>query len=210
MYRAGDLTPDIYVVTDGLVEMRVGLSILKKSAEFCPGSPTHNIPSVLVAVLGQSSVVNDIPELLQRSGMDTITSTWLAHFEECTAVSKEPATLLAVGKAQLLSEVRSQERLERIRWFVKSCTSFRWQRVSAIEKARRGMIYGDEINERKPSPLQQAKDICEVTMRIRNKKVLQFDILLMFSNPNQTSLVFLVCPQTAASAYLYAQIREAR
>ncbi len=182
MYRAGDLTPDIYVVKDGLVEMRVGLSIPKKSAEFCPGSPTHNIPSVLIALLGQSSVVNDIPELLQRSGMDTLTSTWLAHSEECTAVSKEPTTLLAIGKAQLLAEVRSQERLERIRWFVKSCTSFRWQRVSAIEKARRGMIYGDEISESKPCQLQQSRsrDICEVTMQFKKKKVPKNVTTLMF------------------------------
>ena len=171
MYSAGDLTTDVYVLKDGLIEMRVGLSIPKKSAEFCPGSPTYSIPSVLVAVLGQSSVVNDIPELLQRSGIDAITSAWLAHPEECTAVSKEPTILLAIGKAQLLSEVRSLERLERMGWFVKSSTSFRWQRVTAIEKARRGMIYGEEICERKPARLQQAKDICEVTMQFQNKKV---------------------------------------
>ena len=179
LYRAGDSTDEIYIVKDGLIEMRVNLTIPKKSAEFCPQCPNHSIPSVLIAVLSQSSVVNDIPELLQRNGLEIITNTWVAHAEECTAIAKEPTTLLAIGKASLLSEVRSQERLERLTWFVKSCTTFRWQRLAAIQKARKGMIYGDLVLHQKPEQQTHAKDLCEVIMQFRKKKVDSLFLLIL-------------------------------
>ena len=171
LYQAGDVTSDIYIVKDGSVEMRVNLNIPKKYAEFCPGNPTYSIPGVLFAVLSHSAVVNDIPELLQQCALDTIANTWLAHREECTAVAKELTTLLAIGKSTLLSEIKSTERLERISWFVKSCTSFRLHRVVAIQKAHEGMIYGNTIRHRKAEQQRPRKDICEVMMQFRNKKV---------------------------------------